>query len=134
MMLIYLNLVIIVFLGFYVSITQRNGKSVRPGKKHPQGRFDLNKIPGQLVTQGHAAWVDPIMVDATFVEVSRLHSSQERGTQTKTGVTPTARQEKSTQSKFHPKDVDACWIKKRRESHHYSGPFSQDNNTSSIRG
>jgi len=132
MMLVYLNLAIIVFLGFYVSITLRNGKPVRPRKKHSQGRFDLNKIPGQPVTQGHAAWVDP-MIDATFVEVSGLHSSQERGTQTKTGVTPTARQEKSVQSRLQ-EDVDACWIKKRRESHHYSGPFSQDNDASSLRG
>jgi len=134
MMLVYLNLAIIVFLGFYVSITLRNGKPVRSEKKHPQGRFDLDKIPDQPVTQGHVAWVEPVMIEATFVEVSGLHGDQERDTQTKTGATPTARQEKSAQSKFHPKDVDACWIKKRRESHHYSAPFSQDNNASSLRG
>ena len=117
MMLVYLSLVIIVFLGFYATIIPRNGRSVHPRGKHPQGKFDLNKVPDQPAAQGYAARAGQ-MIDATVVEVPRLRNSREKDAQIKAGITPTVWQEKSAQSKLHQKDVDAYWIKKRRESHY----------------
>lgn len=132
MMLVYLNLVIIVLLGSCVAITPRNGRSVRPRGRHPQGKFDPNKIHDKPVAQGYAAHVGQ-MIDATVVEVSGFRNSREKDAQVKADITPIARQEKSAQSRLQ-EDVDACWIKKRRESYYYSGSLRQDNNASSLRG
>ncbi len=112
MMLVYLSLVIIVFLGFYATIIPRNGRSVHPKGKHLLGKFDPNKIHDKPVAQDCAAHVGQ-MIDATVVEVSGFRNSREKDAQVKTGVTPTAWQEKSAQSKLQ-EDVDACWIKKRK--------------------
>ncbi len=118
MILVYLNLAIIVLLGSYALITQKNGSLVRPWEKHPQGKFDLNKAHYQPAMQGYAVHMGQI--DASFVGIPKLRDSLEKATQIKTGVTPTAWQEKSAQSKLRQKDVDACWIRKSRESHNYS--------------
>jgi hypothetical protein len=46
MLLVYLNLGIIVFLGLYASINNlENERSVRPRKKHPQSKLDLKQSP-----------------------------------------------------------------------------------------
>lgn len=117
MMLVYPNLVIIVFLGLYATVTSRNSRPVHPREKYPQGKFDLNKVHEQPAAQGCAARAGQ-MIDATFVEVPRLHNSREQDTQIRTGGTPTAWQEKSAQSRPRQKDMDACWIKKSRESYY----------------
>jgi hypothetical protein len=124
MMLAYLNLVIIVFLGLCVSIAPRNRRPLRPRGKHLQGKLDLNKIHDQPAAQGYATRVGQ-MIDATFVEVPRLRNSREKDAQIKTGMMPITWQEKSAQPKFHQKDVDACWIKKRRESHSTAVPSAK---------
>lgn len=51
MILVYLNLAIIVLLGSYALITQKNGSLVRPWEKHPQGKFNLNKAHYQPAMQ-----------------------------------------------------------------------------------
>ena len=117
MMLVYLNLVIVVFLGFYVSITLKNGRSVHSREEHSQSMFDPNQIHDQPATQGYAARAGQI-IDATFVEALGLRNSREKDAQIKAGITPTVWQEKSAQSKLHQKDVDAYWIKKGRESYY----------------
>lgn len=133
MMLAYLNLAIIVLLGFCVSITPRNERSVPPREKHPQGKFDLNKVHDQPAVQGYAARVGQ-MIDTTFIEAPRLRNNQKKDAQAKVDVMPMAWQEKSAQSKFSQKDVDACWIKKSRGIHHGSEFRSQDNEALSLRG
>lgn len=133
MMLAYLNLIIIVFLGLCVSIAPRDGSPVRPRGKYLQGKLDLDKIHDHPVAQGYAARVDQ-MIDATFVEAPRLRNNREKDAQTKADVMPRAWQEKSAQSKFNQKDVDACWIKKSRGIHYDSGSLSQSNDASSLRG
>ncbi len=71
MTLVYLNLVIIVFLGSYALITLKNKSLVHPWEKYPQGKFDLNKVHARPVAQGSAVHVGQ-MIDATFVEIPGL--------------------------------------------------------------
>ena len=132
MTLVYLNLVIIVFLGSYALITQKNGSLVHSWEKYPQGKFDLNKAHDQPAVQGYAVHVGQI--DASFVGIPKLRDSLEKDTLNKADVTLAAWQEKSAQPELRQEDVDACWIRKSRESHNYGGSLSQSNNASSLRG
>ena len=115
MMLAHLNLAIIVFLGFYVSATLKKTRHNLPRKNEPKNVSDLIKHHEQSVDQSNSA----------LINVLRLRTNQERGSHNKTKVLPRAWPEKSVQSRLHPHNIDACWIKTSKESCYVRGPDSQ---------
>ena len=114
-MLVSLNLLIIVALGLITTV-QGNGWSVRSREKNSRNKFDLNTNHEQPAVQSCVARMGR-MIDATVGAVSRQCDSRGENAEFKAGVTPVARQEKPAQPKLRQADVDACWIRKRRESH-----------------
>ncbi len=115
MMLAHLNLAIIVFLGFYMSATLKKTRHNLPRKNEPKNVSDLIKHNGPSVDQSSSAPIDAL----------RLRTDQERGSHNKTKILPKAWPEKSVQSRLHPHNIDACWIKTSKESRYVSGPGSQ---------
>ena len=115
MMLAHLNLAIIVFLGFYMSATLKKTRHNLPRKNEPKNVSDLIKHNGPSVDQSSSAPIDAL----------RLRTDQERGSHNKTKILPRAWPEKSVQSRLHPHNIDACWIKTSKESRYVSGPGSQ---------
>ena len=115
MMLAHLNLAIIVFLGFYVSATLKKVRHNLARKNEPKNVPDLIKHNDQSVDQSSSALIDAL----------RLRANQERDSRNETKVLPRAWPEKSVQSRLHPHNIDACWIKSSKESHYVSGPDGQ---------